>query len=76
VASGWWLVARGNVSACRRVGVSACRRLQSVINFVENSWSLQPCRKAILLPQTPIRRPADTLPQPTTHFEHNETQGI
>ena len=44
-----------------------CRRLQSVINFAETSWSLQPCRKAVLLPRYPdtvrrYARPADSLP--------------
>src|SRR5271169_2985355 len=48
----------------RRLGVSAYRRLQSVVNFVETSWSLQPCREAVLLPQTPIRQYAD----PPTRF--------
>ena len=48
----------------RRIGESAGRRLQSVVNFVETSWSLLPCRKAVLLPQTPIRQYAD----PPTRF--------
>jgi hypothetical protein len=48
----------------RRIGESACRRLQSVVSFVETSWSLQPCRKVVLLPQTPIRQYAD----PPTRF--------
>jgi hypothetical protein len=39
--------------------VSACRRLPSIINSVETSWSLSPCRKAVLLPRTPIHRRAD-----------------
>jgi hypothetical protein len=42
----------------RRIGESACRRFRSIINSVEISWPLQPCRKAVLLPQTPIRRHA------------------
>ena len=44
----------------RHVGISAGRRLQSVINSVETSWSLWPSRKAVLASQTPIRRHADT----------------
>jgi len=53
--------------------VSACRRLQSVINFVETSWSLQPRRKAVFLDaDTPIRRAADTLPQLAANFERND----
>jgi len=59
--------------AGERIGVSAYRRfrrfrrfrrLQSVVNVVETSWSLQPCREAVLLPQTPIRQYAD----PPTRF--------
>ena len=62
----------------RRIGESACRRLQSVINFVETSWSFQPCRKAVLLPRRryAIRRPADTLPQPAAHFDRNKIPAI
>jgi hypothetical protein len=41
----------------RRVGV--CKAFS---NFVETSCSLKPCRKAVLLPQTPTRRYADTFP--------------
>src|SRR5271166_418095 len=49
----------------KRIGESACRRLQSVINFVETSWSLQPCRKAVFPDaDTPIRQYAD----PPTRF--------
>ena len=43
----------------RRAGVSA---FANVINFVETSWSLSPCRKAVFTSpdaDTPIRRPVD-----------------
>jgi len=60
----------------RRIGVSACRRLQSAINFVETSRSIVATSKSSLASpdaDTPIRRPADTLPRPTAHFERNDT---
>ena len=38
-------------------GVSAYRRLQSIINSVETSWSLCRCRKAVYFPR---RRYANT----------------
>ena len=47
----------------RRIGESVCRRFQSVMNLVETSWSLEPCREAVFPDaDTPIRRhasPAD-----------------
>jgi hypothetical protein len=47
--------------------------LQSVINFVETSWSLQPRRKAVFLDaDTSMRRAADTLPQLAANFERND----
>jgi len=52
--------------------------LQSIINSVEISWSLSRVEKQSCFRRRRYakRRPADTLPQQTTHFEHNETQGI
>ena len=44
----------------RRIGVSACRRLQSVLQLRRDLLITKTCRKAVLLPQTPTRRPADT----------------
>ena len=66
--------AMGNVSASRRIGVSACRRLQSIIYSVGTSWSLLAVPKGSLTSpdaDTPTRRPADTLPQPPAHFQRN-----
>ncbi len=41
--------------------MSACRRLQSIINFVETSGQYSRVQKAVLLPQAPIRQYADPL---------------
>jgi hypothetical protein len=63
--------ARGNVTAYRRVGVSAfpkrhkLRRDLPVIIAVSKSSLTSPNA------HTPIRQHADTLPQPTAHFDRN-----
>jgi hypothetical protein len=61
----------------KRIGVSVCRRLQSIINSVETSWYYSRAEKQSYFPgrryaNTPTRRPADTLPQPAAHFERND----
>jgi hypothetical protein len=80
VASGWWLVARGNVSACRRVGVSAfakrhqLRRDLLVIIAVSKSSLNSPDA------DTPNRRHASpacgdiTIICETVHWVHNRFQ--
>jgi hypothetical protein len=58
-----------------RIGVSACRRLQSIINLliiVAVSKSSLTSADA----DTPIRPPADTPPQPTAHFDRNNVPAI
>ena len=61
----------GDVAAGKgkRVGVSACRRLQSVINFV-----IAVSKSSLSSPDadTPIRRPANTLPQPCAERSSSE----
>jgi hypothetical protein len=47
---------------CRRIGVSAVRRLQNVIELRRDLVVIEPCRKAVLVPQTPRRPDADTFP--------------
>jgi hypothetical protein len=58
----------------RRIGVSAGRRLQSIINFVETSWAISPCRKAVYFLR---RRYADTptrFPSACFHSDELKTQ--
>jgi hypothetical protein len=60
----------------RRVGVSAfakrhqLRRDLLVVSAVSKSSLTSPDA------DTPIRRPADTLPQPTAHFDRNKIPAI
>jgi hypothetical protein len=63
--------AQGNVWAYRRVGVSAFaehnqlrRDLLTIIALSKSSFTSPDA-------DTPIRRPADTLPQPPAHFQRN-----
>jgi hypothetical protein len=59
----------GNVSAYRCVGVSAFAKHHQLSRDL---LIIIVVSKAVLLPQTPISRPADTLPRPTAHFERND----
>jgi hypothetical protein len=62
---------------CRRVGVWACGRV-GVCKESSASWRLpgqySHVQKQFYSPDavTPTRRYADTLPQPTAHFERND----
>ena len=60
-------------SATPRGNVSACRRLQSIINSAETSCHYSSVKKQSYFPirpyaHTPIRQHVDTLPQPMTPF--------
>jgi len=59
----------GNVSAYRCIGVSAFAKRHQLRRDLLVTTGVS---KSSLLPQTPIRGPADTLPQPATRFERND----